>query len=89
MRAMATQIVDVEFSILSVVAFPRVARVGVVKRQFFVCMITSCNDLGAILRVLFPQIKEWFSFGIIRLLPDMNITLVLSFIEIVRFLQVN
>lgn len=86
---MVARIAEVEFSILSLGAFLRAARVGVVERQSFDRMIPSFKSRGEILRVPFPLIKEWFSFGILWLLGRMEVNQVLVFVAIARLCEVE
>lgn len=84
---MITRIAEVEFSILSLGAFLLEARVGVLDRLSLARMITSCNGHGAILRVPFLLIKEWFSFGILRLLERIDANPLLAFFAIARLCE--
>lgn len=72
---------EVEFSILSLGAFSRDARGGVVERMNFNPVITSCKSRDANLRVPSVLMKECFSFGVLRFHNRMDVNPVLAFVE--------
>lgn len=59
-RVMVVWIAEEEFHILSLAAFLRAARVGVVERLLFDLLITPCKFHGPVLRGLFTLVKECF-----------------------------
>lgn len=88
-RTTVARIAEIEFSILSLGAFLRATRVGVIERISFDSMVTSFKSCDAIIRVEFPFLKKWFNFGILRLLDRMYVNPVLVFVGIARFCGVD
>lgn len=86
---MVPRIAEIEFSVLSLEAFLRAARVGIFDQLSFDRMLTFCKSRDVILRVPIPLIKEWISFGILRLLNRMDVNPVLTFVAIARLCKVD
>lgn len=80
---MVARIAEFEFSAFPLGAFLRAARAGVFELLSFDRMITFCKAHGA-KRVSFRLVKEWFPFGILRLLDPMDVSPVSVFVSIAR-----
>lgn len=86
---MVAHIAETEFSGFSLVAFLRAASVEIAERLSFDLTMMSCKACGMVSRVPSSVIREWFSFGILRLPGRMSVTLLLASVTFPRHCEVD
>lgn len=88
-KRVIARIAEVETSALSFGAFRRAVRVGRVERVLFGGLIKEPDCQHVLMCVPKEMIKDWFDYGILRLIKHMKINQTLTFVAVAHLYQVN